>query len=323
MINVSLKVNGYMLSGFDDLRVSLNLYSLSNLARLSFTEKDGDSLVQAKKIITANAEAVVYFDDKPVVSGYIYQPVPGFSDAGAGLDVIVTSPIAKYIGQAVKIGKIYYNQKISAILADLCPDIGLEIRNDKVLPKFVIYGFELVDRVIQKLCNKTDSVIYSGAYGQLVIDSRSEYAGTSGIVATGKNVLAIGRVEKNDDTVVIAGQLPFDDNVSLDAAVCTKISAAGSGKTHLYYGDDVSPAAVSAAHRVAGVSAPPVRKNTVLWFMQADTGSQAQPWAETRVQSCQGRPTAAASSCTLERPGSTRQEMPKARSMGSSWDAPE
>ena len=84
-----------------------------------------------------------------------------------------------------------------------------------------------------------------------------------------------------------------------------------------------SPAAVSAAHRVAGVSAPPVRKNTVLWFMQADTGSQAQPWAETRVQSCQGRPTAAASSCTLERPGSTRQEMPKARSMGSSWDAPE
>ena len=233
MINVSLKVNGYMLSGFDDLRVSLNLYSLSNLARLSFTEKDGDSLVQAKKIITANAEAVVYFDDKPVVSGYIYQPVPGFSDAGAGLDVIVTSPIAKYIGQAVKIGKIYYNQKISAILADLCPDIGLEIRNDKVLPKFVIYGFELVDRVIQKLCNKTDSVIYSGAYGQLVIDSRSEYAGTSGIVATGKNVLAIGRVEKNDDTVVIAGQLPFDDNVSLDAAVCTKISAAGSGKTRL------------------------------------------------------------------------------------------
>ena len=36
-----------------------------------------------------------------------------------------------------------------------------------------------------------------------------------------------------------------------------------------------------------------------------------------------GAPTAAASSCTLERPGSTRQEMPKARSMGSSWDAPE
>lgn len=277
MINVSLKVNGYMLSGFDDLRVSLNLYSLSNLARLSFTEKDGDSLVQAKKIITANAEAVVYFDDKPVVSGYIYQPVPGFSDAGAGLDVIVTSPIAKYIGQAVKIGKIYYNQKISAILADLCPDIGLEIRNDKVLPKFVIYGFELVDRVIQKLCNKTDSVIYSGAYGQLVIDSRSEYAGTSGIVATGKNVLAIGRVEKNDDTVVIAGQLPFDDNVSLDAAVCTKISAAGSGKTHLYYGDDVSPAAVSAlkfwSKRVL-VSIPN-------WFDTAGNLLQLNNWYKT------------------------------------------
>ena len=79
MINVSLKVNGYMLSGFDDLSVGLNLYSLSNLARLSFTEKDGDSLVQAKKIITANAEAMVYFDDKPVVGGYIYQPVPGLS----------------------------------------------------------------------------------------------------------------------------------------------------------------------------------------------------------------------------------------------------
>ena len=39
MINVSLKVNGYMLSGFDDLRVSLNLYSLSNLGAPVFYGK--------------------------------------------------------------------------------------------------------------------------------------------------------------------------------------------------------------------------------------------------------------------------------------------
>lgn len=246
MIDVSLKVNGYQLSGFDDVEVNLGLYSLANMACLTFSEKDGESLTSAKKIITAKAEAVVYFDKEPVVSGYIYKPAPSFSDRGAGLTVIVTAPVAKYIGQAVQTGKTYYNQKISAILTDLCPDIGLEIRNDKVLPKFVTYGFEYIDGVIQKLCRKTDSVIYSGADGQLVIDSRSEYSTTAGVIATGKNVLTIGKVETNEDAVVIVGQLPLDDNVSLDAAICTKISTAGSGRARLFYADDVSPAAVAA-----------------------------------------------------------------------------
>ena len=86
-----------------------------------------------------------------------------------------------------------------------------------------------------------------------------------------------------------------------------------------------SPAAVRVPQRVAGVSEPPVRKKTgrPSAVRHSATGSQAQPWAETSFQSCQGRPTAAASSWTLERPGRTRQEMPQARSMGSSPEAPE
>ena len=84
-----------------------------------------------------------------------------------------------------------------------------------------------------------------------------------------------------------------------------------------------SPAAVSLAQRVAGVSPPPVRKNTCGCAKTSATGSQARPWADTSFQSCQGRPTAAAKSCTLESPGSTRTEYPMVRSRGSSFAAPE
>ena len=85
------------------------------------------------------------------------------------------------------------------------------------------------------------------------------------------------------------------------------------------------PASASLAQRVAGVSVPPVKKNTgrPSAVRHSAAGSQAQPWAETSFQSCHGRPMAAERSCTLEMPGSTRAEMPKARSMGSSLEAPE
>ena len=63
------------------------------------------------------------------------------------------------------------------------------------------------------------------------------------------------------------------------------------------------PSAANCAQRVAGLSAPPVKKKVGLPAMHSATGSQARPWAETRFHSCQERPSAAASSCTLERPG--------------------
>lgn len=245
MIDVSIKVNGYQITQLVDVEVSLQLYNLANMARLSFHDKDSQDLKNVKTIIEENAEAVVYFDKQPVLSGYVYKPSPEFSDNGAGFTVIVTSPVAKYIGQAVIVGKTYYNQRVSDILADLCPDIKIETRADKVLPRFVTYGFETIGSVIQKICLKTDTIIYSGAYGQLVVDERSAYAGTAGTIATGQNVLSVSRVETNDDAIVIIGQLPLDDNVSLDAAVCTKITSSGS-KTRLFYGDDVTPAAISA-----------------------------------------------------------------------------
>lgn len=245
MIDVSLKVNGFQVSSFDDIEVDLELYSLANMARLTFSEKTSQDLKTAKAIIASQAEAVVYFDKQPVISGYIYEPAPEFSEHGAGLTVIVTSPIVKYIGRAVVHGKTYYNQKASDIIADLCPDIEIEARSNKILPKFVTYGYETIDGVLQKFCRKTDSVIYSGAYGQLIIDERSAYSETSATIATGKNVLSVGRVETNDDAIVIIGQLPLEDNISLEAAICTKISSGGA-KKRLFYGDDITPAAISA-----------------------------------------------------------------------------
>lgn len=189
---------------------------------------------------------MVYFDKQPVVSGYIYEPAPGFGAKGAAFEIVVTSPVAKYIGQSAEKGKTYYNQSAAAVLADLCPDIRLESRSSKFLPKFVTYGSEHIDGIIQKFCRKTDSVIYSGPLGQLIIDERSTEAAIAGTIATGQNVLSIGRVETNDDAIVIVGQQPLDDNISLDTAVCSKITSAGSGKKRFFYGDDISPSAINA-----------------------------------------------------------------------------
>lgn len=58
-VNVSLKVGGYQISGFDDVEVGKSLYNLANMARLSFYEKDDHDLLAVKKIIKGKAEAVV------------------------------------------------------------------------------------------------------------------------------------------------------------------------------------------------------------------------------------------------------------------------
>lgn len=97
---------------------------------------------------------MVYFDKQPVVSGYIYEPAPGFGAKGAAFEIVVTSPVAKYIGQSAEKGKTYYNQSAAAVLADLCPDIRLESRSSKFLPKFVTYGSEHIDGIIQNSAEK-------------------------------------------------------------------------------------------------------------------------------------------------------------------------
>ena len=91
-------------------------------------------------------------------------------------------------------------------------------------------------------------------------------------------------------------------------------------------GFDEKAAAASAAswaQRVAGSSLPPVRKKVGLPCIHSATGSQVRPWAETRFHPCHGRPSAAASSWMLERPGSTRARTPRASSFSIMEDAPE
>ena len=168
MIDVSIKVNGYQITQLVDVEVSLQLYNLANMARLSFHDKDSQDLKNVKTIIEENAEAVVYFDKQPVLSGYVYKPSPEFSDNGAGFTVIVTSPVAKYIGQAVIVGKTCYNQRVSDILADLCPDIKIETRADKVLPRFVTYGFETIGASFKKYASKPTQSFIPAHMGSLL-----------------------------------------------------------------------------------------------------------------------------------------------------------
>ena len=83
------------------------------------------------------------------------------------------------------------------------------------------------------------------------------------------------------------------------------------------------PASASSRQILPGVSFPPVRKNTSLPFSTSLTGSHSVPCADTRFQSCQGFPILAASSWTLESPGSTRNAISSRSKSPMSFEAPE
>ena len=83
------------------------------------------------------------------------------------------------------------------------------------------------------------------------------------------------------------------------------------------------PASVSRRQISPGPSSPPVRKNAGFPRLTAPTTLQSVPWADTSAQSCQGRPSRAERSCTLETPGSTRAGMSRSFNRGKSPRAPE
>ena len=84
-----------------------------------------------------------------------------------------------------------------------------------------------------------------------------------------------------------------------------------------------SPTSTNLRQMLCGVRMPPVRKKTGRPCSTSATGSSSTPWAEHSRQSCQGRPSRAAKSWTLERHGKTRAGIPACSSRGSRPLAPE
>lgn len=245
MPEIKLKTNGYLISAFDEIELKFRFDAMSSSVNLKFNDKLSEDQLKVKNLLVKDEYAQILIDDEVVFSGYVAAITPDMAKNKPVLPIKLLSPVAHYIGSAVGKGKTYNNQTVSAIVADLCPDIPVEAAADRILPKFVTYGFENVDEAIRRLCRKTGLLIYSGAWGELVVAERAEPGDIAGTIATGVNVIKLGPVEYNTDAIIIAGQKPLADNINLKEAICTRLKSEGQRQKY-YYGDDLSVGSLTA-----------------------------------------------------------------------------
>lgn len=250
MPEIKLKTEGKLISSFDSCKIRENIYSIDNSAVLEFTNKTTDNLKNAKNILVKGQKAEVLIDNEVVLKGYLSKVRPYYKKSSSKvvpcLSVKVSTPSARYVNNSIGSGQTFKSQNVSDIIKALCPDLELEVRSDRILPKFVVYGYEDYDEAISRLSVKSNLLIYSGRSGQLIIDEVATDKSKIGYFRTGENVIFIDVLEDEATGVTISGQLPLDDNVRLDDAVCSVLREAGE-KVRFIYGDDVSPSALSAA----------------------------------------------------------------------------
>lgn len=249
MIEIFLKTNGKLISKFDEVVIRESIYTMDNAAVLEFNDKTAEALVSVKKLLQEDAAAEVLIDTTTRLKGYISQVKPFYRLKNQKqipcLSVTVSTPAARYVNNSVGAGRTFNSQKVSDILRALCPDLELDIRNDRFLPRFVVYGYEDYDEAITRLCAKTDLLIYSGADGRLIVDEVCQNKQKIGWFKTGENIIRIDPPVINTDGVTLAGQLPLNDDNSLKDAVSIVLKEPGQ-KMRFFYADDISPAALAA-----------------------------------------------------------------------------
>lgn len=251
-IEVQLKVNKRLISGFDVSTLSFNLYTLANKVVLEFNNKKAEDLLKVKEQLKKLNKAEIYIknvsedtDPSLKMSGYISAVESIYKKGSPVLRITVLSDAGKYVKNAVGEGKTFLKQKVSNIVKALCPDVKVTVITDKVLSKFIVYGSENINSVIAKLHRKSGLLIYSGVDG-IEIASKSEFKNNSGYVITGENILDVRVFEKDAEEIILSGQKVFDDDVSIKDAVCSKLISSGL-KKRFVYGDDVSLDALNAA----------------------------------------------------------------------------
>lgn len=248
MPEIKLKTLNKLISGFDGYILHESVYALSNVAVLKL-EKDAEEMPQIKKLLQKGQPAEVLIDKTTKVKGYISKVKPFYRKDTEGLhpilEIKVSSPAAAYVNCSIMRGRTFQSQYISDILHDLFPDIEIEAQSDRILPIFVVYGYEDYDTAVARLCAKSDLLIYSGTNGQIIIAERNIKAQPAGELRTGDNILSIEPLEEDEYAVTICGQQPLSDEMNLNDAVCSRLSQTGS-KNRLLCVDEVSPAALAA-----------------------------------------------------------------------------
>lgn len=265
MPEIKLKTDGKLISSFDRSQIVENLYSMDNFAILEFTDKNTADLKSAKKLFLKNQPAEVLIDRETRLKGYISKVRPYYRVEPSGvtpcLQVKISTPAARYVNNSIGRGQTFKSQSVAGILAALCPDLQLDIRTDRILPKFVVYGYEDYDEAVSRLCAKSNLLVYSGNAGQLIVDEILADKRKIGYFRTGENVISIERLETEAEGVTISGQLPLDDTTSLNAAISSVLTEPGE-KVRFVYGDDVSQASLAAAKS----KNKRVRLRTPNWF---------------------------------------------------------
>ena len=210
MYDIELRTNAVSISNFDRCVIKQSVYQLANSAAFYIFRKEIDDLKAIKAALKVGDEVKVLISDKVALCGFAAAVDKGYYQGKPSLVIKVNSPASVLLDASVP-GLCLKAVEAAEIVRRVVEPFGVEFNNlskkKAVLPYFAISAADKADEVV---------------------------------LATGDNFVDIhtfNNVYKNFGKTVLAAQLPFDDDTSLDAAVNTVFAAKTTGENNRRYFD--------------------------------------------------------------------------------------
>ncbi len=243
MYDIELRTNAVSISNFDRCVIKQSVYQLANSAAFYIFRKEIDDLKAVKAALKVGDDVKVLISNKVALCGFAAAVDKGYYQGKPSLVIKVNSPASGLLDASVP-GLCLKAVEAAEIVRRVVEPFGVEFNNlskkKAVLPYFAISAADKADEVLQKIARLSDTLIYSDESGALVMADRCTDRFAGSVLATGENVVDIhtfNNVYKNFGKTVLAAQLPFDDDTSLDAAVNTVFAAKTTGENNRRYFD--------------------------------------------------------------------------------------
>ena len=246
---ITLKTDGFELSGFDIVKVKNRIDWLAGYFDLTAMNKASAVLNKAKAHINKGADCSLTVDGKKVFTGYIDKVVKGYSNGIPYLRVLGSS-LAGDVVESDLTGKTYKNQNVRQILNDILADFNVSLKGDltgEPLDVFTVNPAEKCVSAIGRLLDRTNGVLFSTADGSLYLTARNKSTLANVQITTGKSdVVAAASID--DDTkdfskIVLIGQNGLSDEhdiMAICAPVLEKSVPSKRNKRKVVFADNVS-----------------------------------------------------------------------------------
>lgn len=248
---ITLKTDGYELSGFDDVKVKNRIDWLAGYFDLTATNKASAALKKAKAHIRKGADCSLTVDGKKAFTGYIDKVVKGYLGGVPYLRVVGFSQAGDLIDSDLT-GKTYKNQSAKQILTDILTGFKVSLKGDltgEPLDVFTVNPAEKCVSAIGRLLDRTNGVLFSQKDGSLCLTGREKSVPANVQIITGKSdVVAASRID--DDAghfskIVLIGQNGLEDEhdiMSICAPVLEKSVSSKRNKQKVVFTDNVTQA---------------------------------------------------------------------------------